>query len=57
MPDEDNSNRQEHISGGRGGNTRLRNALHKFGLAVVRITAATMRITLVTDSKAELLLA
>jgi hypothetical protein len=27
------------------------------GLAVVRITAATMRITLITDSKAELLLA
>jgi hypothetical protein len=29
-PDEDNSNRQEHISGGRGGNTRHRNELHKF---------------------------
>jgi len=26
-------------------------------LAVVRITAATMRVTLMTDSKAELLLA
>jgi hypothetical protein len=29
-PAEDNSNRQEHIFGGRGGNTRHRNELHKF---------------------------
>jgi hypothetical protein len=31
-PDADNSNRQEHIFDGRGGNTRHRNELHKFGL-------------------------
>jgi hypothetical protein len=29
-PDEDNSNRQERIFGGRGGNTRRQNELHKF---------------------------
>jgi len=30
-PDEDNSAHQEHIFGGRGGNTRHQNELHKFG--------------------------
>jgi len=30
-PDEDNSNHQEHIFGGREGNTRHWNALYEFG--------------------------